>query len=109
MVTAKAVYRKQHCKVSGREQNVSRCEQRGHQQCIPTAKIDYKKDWKNERFTESTFNNMSSLSEIPSRRQSKNKKTKGIGGAMAKDWIAYKSKGIKFPRLKDTQAFTIKT
>ena len=56
-----------------------------------------------------TANNMSSLSEIPSRRQSKNKKTKGIGGAMAKDWIAYKSKGIKFPRLKDTQAFTIKT
>ncbi len=52
---------------------------------------------------------MSSLSEIPSRRQAKNKKTKGIGGAMPKDWIAYKSKGIKFPRTNDNHPFTIKT
>jgi hypothetical protein len=55
------------------------------------------------------FNNISSISEIPSKRQVKNKKTKGMGGAMAKDWIAYKSRGIKFPRLKDSQPFTIKT
>tara|TARA_R100000781_G_scaffold62245_1_gene39562 strand:+ start:58 stop:387 length:330 start_codon:yes stop_codon:yes gene_type:complete len=109
MVTITKFYPKQYCNVSGREQNVSRCEQRGHQQCIPTAKVDNKKDWKSERFTESMFNNISSISEIPSKRQVKNKKTKGIGGAMPKDWIAYKSRGTKFPRLKDSQAFTIKT
>ncbi len=109
MVTITKFYPKQYCKVSGREQNVSRCQSRGHKQCIPTAKVDNKKDWKSERFTESMFNNISSISEIPSRRQVKNKKTKGIGGAMPKDWIAYKSRSIKFPRLKDSQPFTIKT
>ena len=109
MVTITKFFPKQYCKVSGREQNVSRCQSRGHKQCIPPAKVDKKKDWKSERFTESMFNNISSISEIPSKRQVKNKKTKGIGGAMPKDWMPYKSRGKRFPRLKDSQAFTIKT
>lgn len=43
MVTITKFYPKQYCKVSGREQNVSRCQSRGHKQCIPTAKVDNKK------------------------------------------------------------------
>ena len=92
-------YPKQYCKVSGREQNVSRCQSRGHQQCIPTAKDHF-------RVTEYNFHALSSVSDMPTKRQQKSNKTKGVGGAMPKDWLPVKAPKKKFPRVRDNQRFT---
>ena len=108
MVTTFTKYPKQHCKVSGREQNVSRCQSRGHQQCIPTVKktVKYGDARDNVRVTEYNFHALSSVSDMPTKRQQKTNKTKGIGGAMAKDWLPVKAPKKKFPRTRDNQRFT---
>ena len=43
---------------------------------------------------------------MPTKRQQKSNKTKGIGGAMPKDWLPVKAPKKKFPRVRDNQRFT---
>ena len=98
-VTPVVPHTKQYCKVSKKIQNISRCKARGHKHFIKSLTPEVRYD--PFKIGQREFIQCMSVNDIPSKRDAKNKKTKGCGGAMIKNYVPVKRRNTRIGRTWD--------